>query len=286
MSKNYSNRFSMIDKQHKNSLISLVILDKMINKNKLYPALLEGDDAHLEDCISFLNTNGIIDIDVESALYTPSEKGQKIYKDFLKRYENYLRIYDIYCAIDLEEGIFAFDKLLDYDEEMFNDYISSDNFDDLRITVCEYQKLDPWEIVFISFLIEKRFREPKNQTEVLGKKSWQYKATYDETFNEILEILNDSLHYEELAFETEDGGVVDGKEVIKDIIEQGSKINRTISIEQSKLDKEQQEDFRESRIEPTQTTTTYYEDYYDPYYYDPYYVSPIWDVALIGLFLL
>ncbi|MCJ8345401.1 hypothetical protein MJH12_07665, partial [bacterium] len=260
MSNNYSSRFSMIDKQQKNSFISLVILDKMIDKNKVYPALLEGDDAHLEECIDFLNENGIIDIDVESALYTPSEKGNKIYKDFLKRYENYLRIYDIFCAVDLEEGSFAFEKLLDYDDEMFNDYVNSDNFDDLRITVCEYQKLDPWEIVFISFLIEKKFREPKDQSAVLGKESWQYQAVYNETFEEIKDILNNSVHYEELAYEEENGGFVEGQEVIKDIIEQGSKLNRELSLEQSKLDKQEQDAFRESRIEPTQTTTTYYED--------------------------
>lgn len=286
MSKEYTTRFSMIDKQQQNSLISLVILDKMVGKNKTYPAYLEGDDAHLEECINFLNENHIIDIDVDSASYSPSEKGKKIYKDFLKKYENYLRVYDIYCGVDLEEGTFAFEKLLDYDDEMFNDYLNNDNFDDLRITVCEYQKLDPWEIVFISFLIEKRFREPKDKTEVLGKESWQYKVVYEGVFNEILDILNDSLHYEELGFETEDGDFVEGEDVVKDIINQGSKLNREISIEQSKLDKQEQEAFRESRIEPTQTTTTYYEDYYDPYYYDPYYVSPIWDVALIGLILL
>jgi hypothetical protein len=286
MSKEYTSRFSMINKQQKNSLISLVILDKMIGKNKAYPALLEGDDAHLEDCINFLNENLIIDIDVESATYTASEKGKKLYKDFLKKYENYLRVFDIYSGVDLEEGNFAFEKLLDYDDEMFNDYINSDNFDDLRITVCEYQKIDPWEIVFISYLIEKVFREPKDNSEVLGKESWQYKVVYEGVFDEILEILNGSLHYEELGFETEDGDFVEGEEVIKDIIGQGSKLNREISLEQSKLDKEDQEAFVEKRIEPTQTTTTYYEDYYDPYYYDPYYVSPMWDVAFLGLILL
>jgi hypothetical protein len=285
---NYERRFSLMTKEQQYSLIGFVILDKMLNKKRSFNAMLEGDDTHLEPVMEFLLNNGILDL--EDSEYIPTPKGKTLYKHFLDRYKEYLKVYDVFCAVDLEAGLFGFSKIFDYNEDVFQNYINQDRFVDLRVTVLEFKNrisknLDPQEVVFISFFTEKRFREPKDRTIVLGEESWQYATVYGEIFEEIRDICNKSLHFEELAYEDEEGEVP-GEDVISDIIEQGVELAAKIHQWQAELEADERAARRAMNEENETVETVVYEHFdYGPYY-DPWYISPVWDVALIGLILL
>lgn len=300
MEKNYESRFLMPAKELRFSLTGLIILDKIIRKNRIFSAELEGDDIHIEEALDFLAAKNILDIDTENGCYKITAKGKKVYETFLARYKEYLKVYDVFCAVDLAEGTFAFEKLLDYNDEIFNNYVNSERFTDLRVTVLEFKNrikntVDPIEIVFISFLIEKRFREPKERSEVLGTDSWQYRVVYGDVFTEIVNICNNSPHYEELGYEDEDGVFVSGESVIQDVIEQGIRLMAEIDRERCEMEKSSRKaksaytDLDDLKISEETYTTHYDPYYYDPYYYnsyyDPYYVSPIWDLALLAIIL-
>ena len=288
MEQDFSKRHGMPHKDEQHTLIGIVILDKMIQKKRAFLTSLEGDDTHLEDVLDFLSSHGVLDIDVESAQYVVTPKGKSLYETFLKKYKEYLRIYDVFCAVDLGAGEFGFEKLFDYQADVFQQYIHEERFQDLRVTVCEFKKMNPIEVIFISFLMEKRFREPKDRTMVLGEKSWQFGLVYGEIFREILDICNRSLHFEELGYQDE-LGKVSGEAVIRDVVEQGYKLSREIHMHRLELQKEAEAEEREQRLkdlEPVSQTTTVseYEAYYSPYS-DPYYRSPLWDLALLAIIL-
>jgi|GEM_PF-844281 len=289
MTQSYDSRFTLPAQEELYTYIAVVILDKIIKKNRSFSVTLEGDDTHLEYIFDFLVKNHVVDID-DNSCYFATDKGKNLYKNFLKKYTEFVKIYDIFCAVDLEEGVFGFEKIFDYDDDVFANYLEDDRFVDLRVTVCEFKGINPFEMVFLSFLREKRFREPKDRSIVLGSESWQHRAVYGESFEEILKILNLSLHFEELGYEDEEG-VVSGEDVIKDVIEEGMNLARKIHEHQKRVDEQADRVMRESQDEPEEVIETrvydddWGHDYFDPYY-DPYYYSPVWDIALLGLILL
>ena len=282
----YESRFSRPSRDESFSLTAIVVLDKMIKKNRPFSTLLEGDDIYLEELLDFLVDKQILELDLDAGEYKATAKGQNLYKNFLDRYRDYLRIFDIFCAVDLDEGVFGFEKIFDYSDEIFINYINEERFVDLRVSVCEFKQMKQiniFEIVFISFLLEKRFREPRDRTNVMGTESWQYQCCQGDIFDEIVEICNGSPHYNELGYEDEQGKV-SGKDVMADIIEQGTQLSFDID-KQRRMKEEENEDRRQYESDPQVTETTYETEYYAPYY-DPYYHSPLWDIALIGLILL
>jgi hypothetical protein len=288
MNQDYSKRFSRPSSEEQALYIGLIILDKVLNKGRSFSVLLEGDDTHLESAFEFLCEHSIMEVDDEKSEYSATNKGKSLYQTFLKKYEEYLRVYDVFCAVDLDQGVFGFEKMFDFDDADFKAYLDDEAFVDLRVTVCEYKEMNPQEIIFMGLLQEGRFREPKQCTEVLGQDSWQHKTAYGETFEELARILNLSPHYEELGYE-DDEGVVDGEDVLEDIISQGVTLARKIfekraSSHGNNLVRNSEQLENEEPIEIIETSVD--PDYYDPYYDDPRYCSPLWDVALLSLILL
>ena len=282
----YESRFIKPSQEECYSLSAIVVLDKMIKKNRPFCTLLEGDDTYLEQLLDFLVDKEILELDLEKGEYVATQKGNNLYKNFLRRYKEYLTIFDIFCAVDLDEGSFGFEKYFDYSEEIFLNFINEDRFVDLRVTVCEFKKMQTlsiYEIVFISFLLEKRFREPRDRSNVMGTDSWQYQCYSGQIFEEIVQICNGAPHFNELGYE-DNQGRVSGHDVLCDVIEQGTQLAREIA---QKLHEQNQESVTsDNNHHPEVVETHHYEPEYYGAYYDPYYRSPLWDVALLGLILL
>ena len=53
----YENRFVKPNQEECFSLSAIIVLDKMIKKNRPFCTLLEGDDTYLEDLLDFLGHN-------------------------------------------------------------------------------------------------------------------------------------------------------------------------------------------------------------------------------------
>jgi hypothetical protein len=266
----------MISDEDKKNYISILLLNEMINQQRYFPVLLDDDAKPVEPILIQMSANGLIRVDKDQ--YVPADKGRAALENFMKRYAEYLKVYDIFCAVDLDEGTFAFSKFYDFDnDDDWYTYLNKDNWEDVRIAVALFKKLNPVEIVFMSFVNEERFDLEKN--------GWGFDLTSGLIWDEILKICD-------LALTPEDLGEQD---VITDIVEQGA----NLMLELIKKDEEIQKaheaeanDDDDDGGETTTTTTTYVDPvyvtdysygygYYSPYM-SPFYVSPLW---LLPLFL-
>ena len=248
--------------EKKFQFIMAFILDQLIDKRD-FPVLMNIKDSALKE--TFMKMMEIDMVKIEGLLYKITPKGQEFMDNFFKKYEEFLKFYDIFCAVDLATGTFAFSKFFDFEtDEEWEAYLGQSNFDDVRVAVCEFKKIDPVEVVFMSFINEGR----------LTSDDWQFDLVNNLLWDEILEICNTAIQLEELI---ENG-------VLEDIVKQGSEVMMRILKEESinkladlKADEEVNEEIYIEEV-------TYVEEemaYYDPYLYDPYYISPCWGLVFL-----
>ena len=265
-----------VNPTNKKNFISILLLDKMIEQGYKFKTILNGDDKLLEDFLVELMAKGYLT--TSGIYYQPTQKGIEAYQLFAKkRFQEYLKFYDIFSFVDLTAGEFAFASYFDFDtDEQWNEFKSNDRFEDLRVAVAIYKKnIDPAEIVFMSFLDTGRF-----DTVSIG---WQMDLLSDQIWNEIEAVCASNLKPEQLGT----------PDVIEDIIKQGADLMMKLLQEENNRKAAQAEQQRQSQSynddgdveeEVIEETIVEYEtvEYYEPYYYDPFYVSPIW---LVPLFL-
>jgi DNA-binding PadR family transcriptional regulator len=249
----------------KNRFIGIVLINQMINFQKYFPAKLEQDDTYLGDYLKNLEKNGLAVI--TKGKYVPTEKGREYLSNFFSKYYEYLKMFDIYCAVDLEKGEFAFSNIgEDFSDDTWIKYLNEERFSDVRVAVAEFKKLDPMEIVFMSFVNEARFETSEYR--------WQYNLTGDKVWEDIAEICNTAVSCEYLLAD----------DVIQNVIKKGTEIALEIIKDAEESDNNSNEEIiTETTTEETEeeyvdvVEMPYYSyDYWDPYYYDPYYISLIW----------
>ncbi len=79
----------------KDSFVEIFILNELINV-KEYPSVLEGDDSILESAFVKLLTKGYITL--YNNKYITTNDGRTIFSNFMKRYDEYLKLYDIFAS--------------------------------------------------------------------------------------------------------------------------------------------------------------------------------------------
>lgn len=270
-----------LSEDKKDQFIGILILSYLINQRGTLPLLMQGDFKVLEGVVTKMNGKGYLQ--VSGAKYVPTRKGEDVLKTFMQRYYEYLKIYDVYCAVDTGAGEFAFERFFDLNDEDWRVFINEPRFEDVRIAVAEFKKLDPMEIVFMSFISEGRFN--------LEATGWQFDIYSGLIWNDLLKICNAALSVSELNAEF--------PEVMENIIKKGTEVaiyllkvedeNKKKEAEQRALELEQQEqdNATEEVVEETVVITEYDADYYyQPYtyynaYYDPFYISPVWALPLL-----
>ena len=232
--------------------------------NKVRDGLIRtiGDDSFLEPLMIDLMAKDLVR--VSGIYYKPTSDGNLVFENFMKRYQEYLKLYDVFGFIDLDAAEFAFSKYFDFaTDEAWTNFKSNPRFEDLRLAVAIFKNLNPAEIVFMSFINEGRFD--------IASTGWQVELMSDQIWNEIEAICQTALKPEQL-----------GTSAMEDIISQGSKI----VVELLK-----QEEIRErdsilnspinSTCEVVEEEIIIEESVYYESYYDPYYISPFWLVPLI-----
>lgn len=243
----------------------IILLNEMITNNRVFKTILNGDDKLLEPLFISMVSQGYCEIVGDE--YRVTSMGINVFNTFMKRYTEYLKLFDVYAFVDLQAGEFAFSKYFEFDNDAAWDaYKADERFDDLRIAVALYKKMDPFEIVFMSFINENRFN-----TTATG---WQMDILSDGIWIEIDDIVRSAITPNDLGDES----------VIKDIVEQGSRLVVDLM--------KQEVEYRKNELithEGNEEVTTVieeeiveYEDdivYYEAYY-DPFYVSPIWFAPL------
>lgn len=209
----------------------LLILDQIINETEhIHFSLVEKDHQKLEPFLKKLENDGMVELN-EEQIYQPSEKGKKIYEELIQQQLSYIAHFEIYAYVDLEEGTFA-------DPE--TDLLEDDRWADLRISIAEYKGIDPYRIVFLAMMGEDGFSQNPD---------WKFDLAMGTLFDQMEEIVQEQITIDELGYEDEEGNLINGKDVIEDVIEQGS----AIAQERNRQ--------REENLPPEEvitTTTVYY----------------------------
>ncbi len=246
-----------ITDDNKKTFKAIIILNEMINGTHKFRTVDNGDDSILEPLFIELLSKGYVQ--TTGINYEPTAKGQDVFNIFMKRYTEYLKVYDIFSFVDLEKGEFAFSRYFDFDsDDAWADFTNDERFDDLRIAVALFKKIDPAEIVFMSFINETRF-----DTASAG---WQMDLVSDNLWKEIEDICATAIKPQEV-----------GEDAMVDMIGQGSELMIKLLEEEKNQQQDDQNNNNGTETIVEEETVEYYEPYYDPYY-----VSPVW---LLPLFL-
>ena len=193
----------------------LFVLDYMVAEKQSYKVWPEREDYDLKPILDGLYARGWLEI--ESDRYFPSQSGWTIIQLLKKRYKEYVYYFDVYSAIDLVTGEFAFES---YDQfEVDSDwlrFLDDERFYDLRIAVMEYLDMDAVEVVMMQFITETKYgRDPSR---------WKSACLSGQLFDDILLICNDAIDVSELSYRSDDGILVSGESVIEDILQQGTQL--------------------------------------------------------------
>jgi hypothetical protein len=241
----------------------MVVLQEMAEQERRFPLLLEGEDAELEPVVSWLHRRGLVEI-VSNEFYRETARGRSAFARFQTRYDDFVRTMDVFSAVDVEEGAFAFERFFDFEtDEDFEDYLRGDQWEDLRVAVAELKGIDPVELVFMSFLQEDRLGVHGSEpgTTLLRGPHWE----------EIEAICNTAVSTDDLAFEEDDDSVT-GEEVLKQIVREGAELNIELKRQEAELAAEEGPSV--SNSSPTESVEVV-ETRYTPYL-DPLYLPPIW----------
>lgn len=257
-----------VSEEEKKQFATGYLLEKMINSAQSFSILLEGNDKDLEPILEFMMMKDYIEI--KDHRYVPAGKGREVLKSFTGRYTDFLRNFDVYCAVDLDSGNFAFEEWFEYeDEESWDGYLEDERWEDLRVAVAEFKKINPVEIVFMSFLNETRFGA--------DEEGWQFDLLLGSIWDEILEICNSALKVADLGYSDDEGNQVSGEDVIMDTLRQGAELNIWVKQEEAKM--EEADGGSDAgggpvgveRVEPEEIEDEVYRGYCDPHY-----VNPVW----------
>ena len=247
---------------------SILLMDYLINRTGDLPILMDGNYHTLEPLVIKLNAAGYVRTpaqDEKGSSYIPTDKGKDVLAKFMQRYSEYLKVFDVFCAVDLTAGTFAFAKFFDFDsDEAWDAYLRQENWEDLRIAVAEYKKIDPLDIVFMSFLNENRFD--------YEQPTWQFDVSSGLIWDEMAKICNAALTVEQVN-QGDDA-------VMPDIIAQGAELTVSLIKQESEMNKnDPPQPNAPSDSGQAQTITeenyVYPPQYYQPYY-QPSYISPMW----------
>lgn len=193
----------------------IFLLEFMINHPQVFQLWLEREDADLEPILEWLLVKEWITIR-DAKEYAPSEEGRSIIKRFMDRYARFVYFFDVFSAVDLASGEFAFDRYFELlDEDKWLAYLNEERFEDLRIAIAEHLGIDAVEIVFMSFIREDRFGR--------DAAGWQFDLLLGSVWDEILGVCNEATDVYELGYQDGDRWI-DGSDVAEDILQQGGKL--------------------------------------------------------------
>jgi hypothetical protein len=247
----------------------IYLLEYMINHPKRFAVLLLDEEEDLEPILEWLLVREYVEIKDDSS-YLANEKGRTALTKFMARYADFLNIYDIYCAVDLGVGEFAFTSYFDYpDRSSWRHFLAAERWEDLRIAVAEFKGIDPIEIVFMSYLSEGRFGRDQ-----IG---WQFDLLLGSVWDEILDLCNNAVQLQQLGYEDAEG-TISGETVMRDIVTQATSLLIQLKQQEADLAKGIHHEGTASEPLPGMVTPVdlpehdidYYERYNDPDYRPPH----------------
>ena len=100
-----------VDLEKKNLFASVYLLDYLVNKvGGIDPD--DSENINLRPIVAWMTIKELIEMG-DGGKHVASEKGRTFLKTFMKRYIDFLQVFDVFCAVDLGEGGFAFSSYFD-----------------------------------------------------------------------------------------------------------------------------------------------------------------------------
>ena len=177
-----------------------------VNSRRFHLSLASKDEDQLEPTLKEMEKQGWIEVG-EDDYYITNDKGLEIYQKLTEQQESYVSHFDIYAYVDLREGVFA---------DPQSDLLEGDRWSDLRVAVAEHKGIDPYRVVFLSMLADGVWFENPD---------WRFDLGMGTLLDNLESLVMDQLSVDELGYE-DDQGMVEGEEVIADVIEQGTTMTR------------------------------------------------------------
>ena len=177
-----------------------------VNSRRFHLSLASKDEDQLEPTLKEMEKQGWIEVG-EDDYYITNDKGLEIYQKLTEQQESYVSHFDIYAYVDLQEGVFA---------DPQSDLLEGDRWSDLRVAVAEHKGIDPYRVVFLSMLADGVWFENPD---------WRFDLGMGTLLDNLESLVMDQLSVDELGYE-DDQGMVEGEEVIADVIEQGTAMAR------------------------------------------------------------
>ncbi|MCB9229153.1 MAG: hypothetical protein H6618_06035 [Deltaproteobacteria bacterium] len=196
----------------------LFLLDQLSEGKEEFSVSLPEDQQILEPIFQWLLNQKYTEINAYQQ-YQLTRAGTEILRRYRTEYRHFLQESDIYCAVDLETGDFAMSDYEHFEsQEAWENFLNDERWEDLRIAVSAYQGIDPIGVIFMDFISRGHFGRDEHGF-------WSYDRLLGKVWDEIKEISNGALHTADLAYEDE-GELISGDEVIRDIIRQGNRLRR------------------------------------------------------------
>jgi hypothetical protein len=203
-----------IDPAQRQQLCGIYMLQLLVEETGEVLVPLEREQAFLAPVMEWLHSCDYVQ--VHDRAYHPTQKGRDVLGHFLQRYQHFLAEMDVYCAVDLAEGEFAFSS---YDtfptQPAWESFLAQERWADVRVALCEWKGKDPIEAVFMNFVEEGTFG--------LSRNGWDYDSFLGQVWEDIAAIAHGAIRLQDLAYEDQ-GEFFPASKVAQDIYEQGQQI--------------------------------------------------------------
>lgn len=190
----------------------IYLLEYMINTPAQFAVFLDENDSDLEPILEWLLEKQLVEIHQQER-YQATGKGKSLLKRYMQRYSEYLHAFDVFAHVDLGQGEFALQFWQKYQGgPEWDSFKKDERFEDLRIAVADYLELNPVEVVFMSFINERRFGRQDT--------GWQFDLLLGSVWDEITEICETAIQWQQLGY-SDAQGEVPAEQVMEDVIWQG-----------------------------------------------------------------
>ncbi len=197
------------------------LLSHMRKEKLTYDVLLPSEVAELGPTLEWLLMKGLVELNKKHH-YALTTKGSQRARAFGERYQALLTYFDLFSAVDLESGEFAFARFPDFSStNAWQKFLSEERWEDLRVPMMEYLGGSAIELVFCQFVQEDRL--------ICGNDFWSVDLLIGSIWDEILSICNSALRQDQLGFMEEGGQQISGETVLSDVREQGFLLLRELN---------------------------------------------------------
>jgi len=201
-----------IPEQTRQNYASLFLMRHMQDEDAEYLVTLRNDEKILEPLFSWLLSKSYVEV-TERNTYAVTASGRLVVENADNRYQSFLEKCDIFCAVDLDSGEFAFAHYHDFEnEEEWHEFLSQERWDDLRLAISEYLDFDAVEMVYMTMVRDGHFG--------FDDDGWSYELLLGEIWDEIREILDTGIRFKSLGY-VDRGDIISAESVAADIVAQG-----------------------------------------------------------------